>query len=550
MSEQHLNYEIVQRFRAGQSQRGIARDLRVGRSRIRRVLAEHQRVRDGSQPATALPKPRRKRKSQLDDYRHVMRELVTRYPHITAVRMHEELRAQGFGGSYSLVRDALREIRPQPSRPLVERFETAPGKQAQMDYAQYDLDFTYEGRRRVYLFSYILAWSRRPYLCFTESQDFATTIRHHMRAFEYLGGVAATCLYDNMKVVVSRYEDDQPIYNTRFLAFATHYGYRPVACRPRRPQTKGKVERPFHYVETNLLNARTFHSLEHLNECTRRWLNEVADVRVHRQTRRRPVDLHAEELPHLIPLPANPYDVAAVVYRSVDCEGFVTYRHNQYSVPWRHVGQVLPLRITESELFVYGPHIQQIARHTLLPPGATHQQQVLPGHRPTESRRLQDERLRESFDAFGKIGQVFLSGLLASHRQGKAQARKILALRADYHHHDLAQALARAVTYGAFSFSSVERILSVEAEPKTNLEILADQEKKHLCQLLKDASVRPRKTADYQKLLFPEKDDGQDIDTESQDDTHRETSSSGEAARPDPGPPSDPPHPDEPNATG
>jgi hypothetical protein len=63
---------------------------------------------------------------------------------------------------------------------------------------------------------------------------------------------------------------------------------------------------------------RTFQSLAHLNDCTRRWLAEVADVRVHRQTDRRPIDLHAEEQPHLIPLPANPYDVAEVVYRSVD----------------------------------------------------------------------------------------------------------------------------------------------------------------------------------------------------------------------------------------
>jgi transposase len=68
-----------------------------------------------------------------------------------------------------------------------------------------------------------------------------------------------------MKVVVTGYDGDQPIYNTRFLAFATHYGFRPWACRPRRPQTKGKIERPFWYLETNLLNGRSFTSIEHLN---------------------------------------------------------------------------------------------------------------------------------------------------------------------------------------------------------------------------------------------------------------------------------------------
>ena len=125
----------------------------------------------------------------------------------------------------------------------------------------------------------MLGYSRRQYLRFVEAQDFATTVREHVRAFEHLGGVAATCLYDNMKVVVTGYEDDVPIYNPRFLAFATHYGFRPVACRPRRPQTKGKVERPFAYVETSLLNGRTFETLDHLNETTAWWLAHVADVR-------------------------------------------------------------------------------------------------------------------------------------------------------------------------------------------------------------------------------------------------------------------------------
>lgn len=536
-----LRQEIVRRFQAGQSQRGIARDLAIGRTRVARILDHHEEVREGPQPASSLPRPRVKRASLLDDYQAAMQELLARYPHITAVRMFEELAHRGFRGQYSIVRDHLRRLRPQPTRPLVERFETGPGQQAQMDYAQYDLDFVLDGRRRVYLFSYLLAWSRRQYLCFTENQDFATTIRQHVRAFEYLGGVAATCLYDNMKVVVARYEDDQPIYNTRFLAFATHYGYRPVACRPRRPETKGKVERPFHYVEMNLLNARTFQSLEHLNDCTRRWLAEVADVRVHRQTDRRPIDLHAEERPHLIPLPANPYDVAEVVYRSVDAEGFVTFRQNQYSVPWRWVGQVLPLRVTEEELIVYGLDLEELARHRLLPSSVTRQRQLTPEHRPPDNRRQQDQQLRESFAEFGEIGLRFWNGLLQSHRQGKAQARKILALRAQYHRHDLRAALERAVTYGAYSSAALERILSVQAEPKTTLETLADQEQERLRTLLDGSAVPPRSMAEYQKLLFEEQPDGEQEATpveaspESPTEPPRPTPDAGDAAGTDPG---------------
>jgi transposase len=502
MNEQKRN-EIISRWHAGASIRQIARSLGMARNTVSSVLAQIQARRAGEPDGS----PSLRRPSRLDPYQPVILELLTRYPDLTAVRLLEELRQRGFVGCYSLVRQRLSELRPRPQRSPVVRFETGPGAQAQMDYAVYDIDFTSEGRRRVNLFSYILGYSRRQYLRFVESQDMTTTLREHVRAFEHLGGVAATCLYDNMKVVVSGYEDEVPIYNPRFLAFATHYGFRPVACRVRRPQTKGKVERPFFYVETSMFNGRTFSSLEHLNDTTAWWLAHVADLRELRAFGKTPLQLHQEELPRLIPLPAQAYDVAPVIYRTVSVEGLVTYSQNGYSVPSRHIGQMLPVRVTERELIVYSPQLEEVARHVLLPDTEKGRRSVHKEHRRSEDTHQRQAELQARYAELGEAGQRFLEGLLRTQRYGKDQAARVLALLGTYTRSDLIAALARAVRYGAYSHAAVERILSAQARPKSILEVLAAEECKQIPPWLGGDPIAPRPTSVYQYLCESEPHD-------------------------------------------
>jgi len=496
--------EIVRQFQGGASFRAIARALRLDRKTVADVI--HQFERRRGSPHCALPRPRARR-SQLDGYAEDIAALLERYPDITAVRLDEELRAKGFTGGHTIVKDRLHRLRPQAARAPVQRFETGPGLQAQMDYSTFDIAFTEEGRRRVYAFSYLLAYSRRRYLRFVDSQDFATTIREHVRAFEHFQGTATTCLYDNMKVVVHQWDGDQPVYNTRFLAFAFHYGYRPWACRPHRPQTKGKIEQSFSFLSTNLLNARTFASLAHLNAfVAETWLPQI-DRRPHGTTKRPPLELWDAERPHLVPLPAHPYDTAEVLYRTVGPEWHVPYKHNFYSVPWTLIGLSLPVRITEHELIVYGGTLQEIARHPLAAPGA--QQRITnPAHAPGRDEKRRHEQLAARFAELGPEGLHFLDALVRARRYGKDEAHRVLALLGTYVRADLIAALERACRFRAFSLTAVERILAAQAQPKSPLLLLSDEASAHLMALAGAEPVAPRPTAEYLPLL--ERSDGSD----------------------------------------
>jgi transposase len=502
--DEALRHEIVQRHQAGASVRAIARELGISRGTVARVLARLQAQRDGTAAPVPGPRPR---SSIVDAFEPILTELLARYPNLTVERALQELRQRGFTGGYTVVRQRVRLLRPRPAPAPVPRFETSEGQQAQMDFGVYDIDFTREGRRRVYLFSYLLGYSRRQYLRWVESMDLRTTLREHVQAFHHLGGVARVCLYDNFKAVVLWHDADGPLYNPKFLAFATHYGFRPQACRVRRPQTKGKCERKFFYVETSLLNGRTFDTLEHLNEVTQQWLANVADVRVLRDFKEAPRDRHAREQPHLLPLPACDFDTALVVYRHVNVEGFIAYRLNFYSVPWSYIGQVLPVRVVEKEVIVYSIGLEEIARHPLVSSTQSSVRQLSKSHHPADDPNQRTVLLRQRFGELGPIAVQFLDGLLAKQTQGKLQAQQLLALVAHYQRDDVLAALERAVRFGAFSLAAIRRILAAQARPKRLLDELAELHKDGLDPRLRQEPIGPRPTSDYQHLLSLEETD-------------------------------------------
>jgi len=503
-----VRLEILRQFHGGASCRAIGRSTGIDRKTVAAVIRAYDHARQ--MPHCGLPGVRT-RGSQLDRFSELITTLVTRYPSITAVRLDEELRAAGFTGGHTIVKDQLRAVRPRATEEPVIRFETGPGAQAQMDYSPFDIAFTEEGPRRVYACQLILSYSRRRYLRFVESQDFATTVREHVRAFTYLGGAALVCLYDSMKVVVHHWDGEEPIYNTRFLAFAFHYGFRPWACRRRRPQTKGKIERPFLDISTNLLNARSFASLAALNAFVAdTWLPQI-DRRPHGTTGRPPLAMWEEEHVHLVPLPDHPYDTAQVLYRTVGPEWRIPYKQNVYTVPSSQIGRTLPVRITETELIVYGPDLQELTRHRLESAGAN-KTASKPEHAPSRDEKRRHEELAQRFAELGPDGPRFLEDLVRTRRYGKDEAHRVLALLATYARADVTAALERACRYRAFSLTAVERILAAQAQPRSPLDALADDTHAEIAALIAEEPVPPRATADYLALFESHPDGSEDED--------------------------------------
>jgi transposase len=435
-----------------------------------------------------------------------MKELVEKFPNITGQRMYEHLHEAGYEGGISIMRVRLQKLRPRPKREPVVRFESEVGVQAQMDWSPYTLHFTRGGKTKVLCFSFILAFSRRQYIDFTHHRDFFTLIRRHADAFHYFEGVPYQCLYDNEKTIVLRWEAGRPLYNPAFVDFITHYHCKPLACRPGRPQTKGKVEAPFFYVEKNLLNAREFQDLEDLRAKARWWLKEKSDTHIHDTTGRAPLELFLEqERSALQPLPIHPYDCSQVALRVCRFDGFLEFETNLYSVPYEFITDILILKATEHEILIYSPEIQLVARHERLP-AAMAKTVENPDHRTSKKIRYGLEPVKDAFLQLGEAAQSFLTGLQERFpRNSGFHARAILRLKEHYHCDDIHKALKHAICYQAFDSKTIERILKARAQPRTLESIRNEQARQILGKTLPQIKQRP--LGEYGSLLSSEDKD-------------------------------------------
>lgn len=500
-SREELAHEVAVLAKQGVSRRAIGRALGVSRNTVRTLLAVQALHRTTEQIAIPARPTRAPRAAKVDAWRPRIAELMKRFADITSQRVFEILREEGFDGSYNGVKRTVRVMRPPPKpTPSLTTPDYGPGEMAESDWSPYEVRFTTGKTAIVQALSYVLVWSKRKYFGLYESNDLHALMDGHDQAFARLGGAALQCKYDSQKPVVLRWECNQPIYNPRFLAFAGHYEFRPVAVRRGHPNDKPRTERSFWEVERSFLNGREFRDLDDMRAQLAYWLDHIVDHR--KLNKRSALERFAEEREHLIARPRHPYDTARVVYRVCTIDGFVAWDGNAYAVPYDHVTDILPVRITQRELFVYAADLRCIARHELGPRGAGLRLDPA-GLHPAPQRRppLDLDQLHLAFGNMGeRAAEFFRLMSLGTPRVWMAQARQILLLRSRYRTEEIDLALGHAAEFGALDHASVQRILAARALPRTLDEYVAEDTARRIEETLGHARTVPRDLTEYDRL--------------------------------------------------
>jgi transposase len=407
------------------------------------------------------PRARVPRSSKLDPFKGRIVGWLDAHP-LTAQQVFQRLRDAGYAGGISIVKDYVRTVRPRPREAFLT-LAFAPGELAQVDWGEWGSIAVGDTRRRLSFFVMVLAYSRQMYVEFTLSQTMEQFLAAHLNAFNALG-VPRKVMVDNLRSAVLRHVRGEPVqFNPRYLDFARHYGFEIVACNVARGNEKGRVERGVGYVKHNFLAGQDLPAFAALNPAVQLWLESVANVRLHRETRRRPAELWAEERAHLQPVNPRPFDVGRVIALRANRQFRVTFEANRYSVPARFAGCPVTLKAYPDRVCVY--HEQElIARHVRS--FERHRDIEDPDHPKAlvaQRRHAYDAHVLKRFLGLSPLAAQYHAGLLERRGHAISHVRKIVAL-ADIHGDEaVVRALADALAFEAFSSEYIAHLIQARA---------------------------------------------------------------------------------------
>jgi transposase len=438
-----------QKLRVGQ----IAQQLQLDKRTVRYWLKH-----DYNQPR------RPQRSSKLDPHKVRIKGWLETHD-LSAQQVLQRLQADAVQVGYTIVREYVRLVRPKPVKAFLS-LHFAPGECLQVDWGSWGVIPIGATRRRLSFFVAVLCYSRMLYLEFTLGQSQEQFLSCHENAFRFFKGVPARVMVDNCKTAVLSHPLGQPAqFNPRYLDFANHYGLEVRACGVCQPQEKGRVENAVKFIKQNFLRGLELPPWAALNPAARHWLETIANVRLHGQTHKTPLELFEEEKSKLKPMPALPYDVATVHPLPVNSRFRVLFETNRYSVPAHLAGATLVAKIYPERLAFYHQD-QCVAEHPRS--YERHRDFEHPDHaRPLLEQRLKarEQQLLHRFLSLCPQAPDYYEQLQHRRLNVRHHVQKILALLEIYGADKVTRALQDAHQHQAYSCEYVANILEQRARP-------------------------------------------------------------------------------------
>jgi transposase len=451
----------------------------------------------------------RPRASKLDGLKGNIEALLTSYPSLSAVRIHEEIQKMGYEGGISILRDYLKTI--QPTSRVFLHIQPTAAEEAQVDWAYAGGVGEGEFSQKIYCFLMVLSFSGMLYLEFFPSQSLENFLSAHVHAFHFFGGCPKKIRYDNLKSVVITRIDSSIQFNPRFLDFAAHYLFTPSPCNVKSPNEKGRVENAVRYLKGNFLSGRSFTSLSHCNREAFLWRDENANCRIHGTTKKRPVELFREkERPFLTPLPAIDYDTRIIRTVKSTTQALVRFDGSRYSVPFASALRALTLKADEQLVSIYDKE-KLIARHHR---AREHNQLVEdPSHRKGLLHSKPHATFFKHRDALMTLGDTakgYFEAMTSTEINIPHHVKKIMALVDLYGKTEVLSAMEHAMQYGAFGHEYLANIILSNRRRYSSPQPLGSPSSKINPELIRSTWVEERDPLIYDHLFNGDTDDDED----------------------------------------
>jgi transposase len=235
----------------------------------------------------------------------------------------------------------------QRQRATVPLADGEPGSEVQVDFGRMGLvpDPTSERRRVAQGLVFTPVVSRYRFCWLTLPQTTEAVIEGFEAAWSFYGGVFKVVIPDNLKPVVITPDVVAPRFNVAFLEYAQARGFVVDVARVRKATDKGRVENAVPYCRESGFAGEDLTSFEEARTWMITWSRDVAGMKIHRTTQRRPRE-HFEEVEkaHLLPAPVSPYDLPIYAHPTVGRDRHISVAKALYSVPGEHIGEVVDAR--------------------------------------------------------------------------------------------------------------------------------------------------------------------------------------------------------------